>query len=139
MIKANELRIGNWVWFDQDSFPEQVRLETFAILFKYPERAEAIKPIPLTPEILEKAGLKKINDYYSLRVDEYIWLHVYVDGRYGFWSDSKENENNFEIIFQDNRIEFVHQLQRFRYFDVDKKEWIEIPVDCSASIKISHL
>lgn len=54
-MEAKELKIGNWVIFD-GGFPEQVRTETFAILYKYPERIRLIEPIPLTPEILEKAG-----------------------------------------------------------------------------------
>ncbi len=56
MIKANELRIGNWVYFDL----HYKQITDFEIL-EYSSRNG--KPISLTPEILEKAGFKKGEGY----------------------------------------------------------------------------
>lgn len=58
MVQIEELRIGNYVFFDSDSFPMKVTLETFVILFKYPERIKSIKPINLNLEILERCGFE---------------------------------------------------------------------------------
>ena len=55
MIKANELRIGNWYeWSEFSSIGQgydKVTLENHALSYH-----KLIKPIPLSPEILEKAG-----------------------------------------------------------------------------------
>lgn len=65
-IKANELRVGNWV-----QRPEQIRSKLLdddriyflvdSIMIRDCEHYEsnwAFEPIPLTPEILEKAGFE---------------------------------------------------------------------------------
>jgi hypothetical protein len=64
-MKANELRIGNIVFFDSDSFPAPVTLETFAILFKYPDRLESIKPVILTSEIVSGINPNLSDNGYS--------------------------------------------------------------------------
>jgi hypothetical protein len=53
-MKGNELRIGNWVkWDNADNF--------FQIESINENTGNEIEPIPLTPEILEKAGFVKWN------------------------------------------------------------------------------
>jgi len=54
MITANELRIGNWVAMDKEF--NQIRRDDFEMA-NYIE--STFEPIPLTPEILEKAGFEK--------------------------------------------------------------------------------
>jgi len=49
MIKANELRIGNWVMEGIEFHKIDYRESDFF-------HVEIFEPIPLTPEILEKAG-----------------------------------------------------------------------------------
>ena len=51
MIAANELRMGNWV---KDSLGYLVIGVNAKVEF-----ASAYEPIPITPEILEKCGLKR--------------------------------------------------------------------------------
>ena len=61
MIQANELRIGNWVnYIDINGLnPAQIQIEDFINLKEDGEKDFAFFPIPLTPEILEKCGLKR--------------------------------------------------------------------------------
>lgn len=67
MMQATELRIGNWVQTDK---PEQVvdvlcdSINT-AILEYIPY--DMVQPIPLTPELLERCGFKKVaeSEYYE--------------------------------------------------------------------------
>jgi len=56
-INANELRIGNWV-----AIGEMVERPLTKII---PELCGAYNPIPLTPDILEKAGFVKSNTEYG--------------------------------------------------------------------------
>jgi hypothetical protein len=75
-MKTNELRIGNWVWFDSDSFPQQITLMSFAIMYSYPDRIKSIKPIPLTIELLEKCGFKESYNYKTFYKDQFrITIH----------------------------------------------------------------
>jgi len=66
MVKAGELRIGNWV--KEYGKPIKFSIADFHFLndeLNYPSRYE---PIPLTPEILEKCKLE--NGYYNnIQVD----------------------------------------------------------------------
>jgi hypothetical protein len=64
-MKANELRIGNW--FFNGKFNQQVSPTHLDYLLNknfYPH--DAMKPIPLTPEILVKAGFVKRNGINGL-------------------------------------------------------------------------
>lgn len=66
-MKANEFRIGNWVKYriyDEMDTPKEydayskIEAEDLLHLQQNPEDAD-YKPIPITPEILEKCGFKK--------------------------------------------------------------------------------
>jgi hypothetical protein len=57
MVQAKELRIGNWVEYNGNYF--QWDLECFYDLIEETRDLKIINPIPLTPEILEKAGFVK--------------------------------------------------------------------------------
>lgn len=54
-MEARELRIGNWVWWERDG--GYIRITEI----DGKDRTN-ISPIPLTPEILEKAGFVKVVD-----------------------------------------------------------------------------
>jgi len=115
MIQANELRIGNWV---------KVKGTNNAITVSFPlhnELAEdwysflnAIEPIPLTPEILEKCNcIKDTNTPYTTSVFgidfqfNSDFIHFYWDGEYLFY-------NGFKI-------QHLHQLQNI-YFALSNTE-----------------
>lgn len=60
-IKASELRLGNWLGSRWVSTPE--RVDYFQVnSIRGGEDWSMIEPIPLTPEILEKAGFGRDND-----------------------------------------------------------------------------
>ena len=60
MIKANELRIGNWVR-DSDGFNKVIHIEeSFFYTEMFKNTFADIKPIPLTEEILLKCGFEKL-------------------------------------------------------------------------------
>lgn len=62
MVKANELRIGNWIMFDGNL--TQVDLGLFD-MWGDVDIDERLNPIALTPEILEKCGFEKDEDANS--------------------------------------------------------------------------
>lgn len=118
-IRANELRIGNIL---QDA----IRLEKALIVYKiepevivcgsedfnYPYLVEMLDPIPLTPEILEKAGFQTIdmNDlglYISLKISRDIGLN---------W-----NNKSIWIGEYNTKVVYLHQLQNI-YFALAGKE-----------------
>lgn len=55
MLTAQELRIGNWI----ATLPNEYRLVTAGDISMIAAGAKFANPIPLTPEILEKAGFGK--------------------------------------------------------------------------------
>lgn len=115
MIAANELRIGNWV---SGNFPNMIvqQINKYSVECYMPEsesddfcfELEELHPIPLTPEILEKAGFDK-----DMRMDKYFgedifWMELYyVNGSlyFGSWIDSGFNKLSMKPI------QYIHQLQ----------------------------
>lgn len=76
IITANELRIGNWV----ESFSKQYRKIDHLDIRDVAEwrLIEPYRPIPLTPEILEKCGFKwHGGDHYELSD---CWIEDYKGG-----------------------------------------------------------
>lgn len=67
----------------------------------------AIRPIPLTPEIIEKNGWKSINGKYALKIKNanYVVLEFTEDGIYTYI-----NENT--MLFT---IKYIHELQRLLF------------------------
>jgi hypothetical protein len=69
MIKANELRIGNWVYYNGDGTPFKVlTIEDGGMSVESVDEETWIEydqfsPIDLTPEILEKAGFAVPDGY----------------------------------------------------------------------------
>jgi hypothetical protein len=118
MIKANDLRLGNWVnrkyWnpepnnerFSYDAvrvgiikpMTANLILKGKSIIAKYP--IEDLQPITLTPELLEKSGFEKENDYWNLE-----GFKIWHDGK-GFY------HINSELLVH---IDYLHQLQNLFY------------------------
>lgn len=67
----------------------------------------AVRPIPLTPEILEKNGWKSINGKYALKIKNanYVVLEFTEDGIYTYI-----NEKN--MLFT---IKYIHELQHLLF------------------------
>jgi hypothetical protein len=108
MIKANELRIGNWVIDSQGNYYKwQVYDWTI-------DDNQDVEPIPLSPEILEKAGFEKVNhvagySFYYLKKKGIPAIAVY--------------ERRIEINGSANlfHIKHLHQLQNL-YFALTGEE-----------------
>jgi len=138
MIKANELRIGNYVNvprkeqspFRVDYF-DNVKVYQDNGTYECPPFGEIpmhpltwdladIEGIPLTPEILEKCGFKKQNNGWNKnKKSEYdenyfgLFDHNYCSGKL----DLKYNVGNGPIP----SIKFLHQLQNL-YFAISGQE-----------------
>lgn len=111
MVQANELRIGNWL---MGANGEPLQIDAYGIL-NISQYETNVEPIPITPEILEKAGAKKLSsgwDFPFNRQFDTEVCHVFVDKVNGDPSDMWV----FKILTQSgivavNNIYFLHQLQ----------------------------
>lgn len=108
---VQELRIGNWLL---DGFGKyyQVEVADLALLASRPDTKEC-NPIPLTPEILEKAGFvidENAGNWHS--PDHTIYkvkgFRVGVKGEYIGWYNSAEDD--FYSSFYPE-LKYLHQLQ----------------------------
>lgn len=97
MIQETELRIGNWVIWNEDETFMQIGPTSFLL----PD--ERFNPIPLTPEILEQCGIQ--NNKIPLRNGNWLVIPELK------WVDIQKDENLTLRV----RCEFLHQLQNL-YF-----------------------
>lgn len=106
-IKAEELRIGNWVlmYGKPHQFQE----------YDFTWEEEAFAPIPLTPEILEKAGFENERSYFSNITRDF--EICYYDGE--AWLE-REKGDQYSII-SGFPIKYIHQLQNL-YFALTGEE-----------------
>ena len=106
-MKANELRIGNWVMYEGNKY--QVLADDFGWL-QY-DNHEAT-PIPLTPEILEKAGFEKREWLFFNQnfYDKKPLTYDCTDGRIYYESDeTDEIGEKYGVNFY--HIKSLHSLQ----------------------------
>lgn len=110
-MKANELRIGNYITFDTVDKPSYFEIN----LFNYLDR---LKPIPLTEEWLLKAGFK-YKKYHPTTIGS---AYVFGSGLYvsqminnGFSFVFQTDKKSFYFEFSDRYIKYVHELQNI-YF-----------------------
>ncbi len=108
-MKANELRIGNYV-YDTLGKVNKIDLEAITHIVKEPHNQ--VKPIPLTEEWLLKFGFER-SGLYNVK-DE-----VYVYDEYGLTDTGFEYRFNYTQI----KLKYVHQLQNL-YFALTGKELI---------------
>lgn len=132
-MKASELMIGDILRYKQD-FPfaslqgkiakvcgVDGRVDVKTIdddKFHESEHPNWLEPIPLTYEILEKNGFRKLVTYGTEKwLCNNIRLNVYSsDGTWRFCADTNRNENS--VIY----IHFVHQLQHaLKLCGIDKE------------------
>jgi hypothetical protein len=85
-VNTGELRMGNWVQHSGSGKPFIWTLEKFWEYYVAPDKSYYYDPIPLTPEILEKAGWVK--DYNGYDHPSKISFAVTKDGEYmACWQD----------------------------------------------------
>lgn len=130
MIKSEELKIGNWVYNDENKPVKIIAIEDEVFsdwngsdcscmfiendVYKY----STINPIPLTPEVLLKCGFTiDANDDYSIQIDGriFIWFEKGNCRHMDLYQDGKN------ISFPSGRIKYVHELQNF-YHSLSGKE-----------------
>lgn len=126
MIKANELRIGNWIQLGKNF--EQVYQIVFELgkghsINHITYKEDWLDPIPLTPEILEVCGFERnneLNEYW-----EYEGLKL--------WPDDEGTPNSFYHINSELlvHIDHLHQLQNL-YFALTGTE-LEINLHVATS------
>lgn len=120
-MKANELRIGNW--YNEFGIPKKANATLIVALSQIEiagKIAIDISPIPLTPEILEKAGFENemaeyndfniVSNFYNAECGINITLHD--DGEYCF---EFGDQGNMTVI------QYLHQLQNL-YFALTGQE-----------------
>ena len=109
MIQAKDLRIGNWVMYDNKIF------EVDTISMEFPTlntiefgigvvKWDKLNPIPLTEELLIKCGFKKINHIHGYS----FWAMGIKGGRPKI--DIYENYTLY-MGYMVNHIKYLHQLQ----------------------------
>ena len=116
MIAANELRIGNWVMYDNRLFQIEAISRSLPCLNTDEFGIGVvdwnnINPIPLTPEILEKCGFDRnciLKIYQGVNIE---------------WSYGKEVwlTKEGEVIYEFENTQHLHQLQNL-YFALTNEE-----------------
>ena len=115
MIQANELRIGNWIGL-KNSGLLQIDIDNFSDCAKNPA---IFNPIPLTPEVLEKAGFgikSETKDEFGLIIEnEGILIELsenYItEGRAVFYYNLPDTQTHKCIAY----CKYLHQLQNLYY------------------------
>lgn len=112
-MKANELRLGNWVMATQtySTEPFPIQIDAISVF----DKMQDLQPIPLTPEILEKAGFQ-YSEYYQeyclpLSCDLYFELKFVKDYYYPTLHKKPEFSSSDEQVIGLNRIQYLHELQ----------------------------
>lgn len=127
-IQAHELRIGNWVYLD--FVPEPIagkvltiwqnQIETDAVSGYVKPGFGHVKPIPLTPEILEKCGFVRVdNDFHhnwQMRGRNESYSVQEQDGEYLFSNDY--SDAGCYVITD---VKYLHELQNL-FFAISKTE-----------------
>jgi len=109
MIKANELRIGNLV---HNALNAVVKVEAIGYNIinpgaEFSPEMKYLKGIPLTPEILEKAGFT----YRYLSPKQ----HYFENGMVSINTYKTKDSFYYESQLCDVSIDYVHQLQNLYY------------------------
>ena len=109
MIKATELRLGNWILpqHDLDGKYHLVKKLEAGLINDYTE--EWYSPITLTPEILERCGFYKERDVYDK--NKFV-LHHNKD--FGDFRYNRTDGNSTSLFF-------LHRLQNL-YFELKGEE-----------------
>ena len=108
MIKADELRLGNWY----DDYGNYKQVTPNDILKAWESERFWMEPIPLTPEILEKCGFVVLESNDVLNITHayngYLSLNTYTNGGEYWWLRYYQGGTNAKI-------KSLHQLQNLYY------------------------
>lgn len=148
MIQANELRIGNYIVFEDCVYAWDILDETIQNALDNGVYARGISkideirsydvmsngklypfnnvyPIPLTEKILLKCGFEKSENYFYIKCTDFIFVRILVNFEVQICiTNIKESQgNNIQVLNVENmrNIKSVHQLQNL-YFILNNKE-----------------
>lgn len=111
MVKANELMIGNYV-LDVEPYNDFVKVQPHHIARLVENTGHVYRPIPLTPEILEKCGFV-FNEKGNLGLEFPARMAlIFNKGNVGELDFAQDNNR---ISFKFGHIKYLHQLQNL-YF-----------------------
>jgi hypothetical protein len=122
-MKANELRIGNWVYCTQDHCQIQITESDFQI-------AGQFQPIPLSEEWLLQFGFEKVvydsdqtgyGTEYHLKVNEDVFINYDDDFSCEIFASKNRMKNDFGIIPNWEMTKYVHSFQNI-YFALTGEE-----------------
>lgn len=117
-IKASELRVGNWVADDAPACPVYRRIDADLIKYVEVNGEGTMFAIPLTPEILEKAGFVKSTNGYGDGIPTFGKFEAsFYDGD-NFVKQLVSVRYDQKIII---KVAFLHQLQNL-YFALTRTE-----------------
>jgi hypothetical protein len=132
-IAINELRIGNWVYpNDENATPYPVLgllkdkwiccWENVIGDIEYVKYSDA-QPITLTPEILKKCGFEKVKDgkmpYWKLVINRTEVISIEEDWSVGLNATDETSSQGYAT--NENRCKYLHQLQNL-YFALTGQE-----------------
>lgn len=119
-MKANELRIGNWVLHPPKSRDKRFEITVNANNILACDNGAIYKPIPLTEEWLMKFGFEKVvynsgkegcgTDYY-FECNNGIFMCYADDFSLGLYSSEYDMLNGLAVIPNWEMTKHVHQLQ----------------------------
>jgi len=125
-MKVEELRIGNWIFGDNDPYMQVEQLFKTGIIANFPEAesdgweydTERVSPIPLTPKILKASGFTKETD------SEFhdVW---WTKNRFGISYAKMGNEVTKKgswYVGDYTEIPNLHWLQNYYFFTTGGKE-----------------
>ena len=136
-LSAQELRIGNWVYDGEHTqFPMQVVTickDWVHLDFHGNEGGvweadiKDLRPIPITVEILKKAGFKWAVGYGHKQLDENKCMQYYKhESRLRVWYRGKHEELPGEVIYECHGIHYLHELQNAYYMATGEELQIEL-------------
>lgn len=120
-LKISDLSVGDWVYYDKGDTPYSIRSiyrtgrQDCVVLNdnKYSEGVigfvDSLTPIPITAEILEKNGFVKNGEYNEWSTGN--WDDIPFIG-ISLSRQSMRIKNLGTDIFIENKVVYVHQLQR---------------------------
>jgi hypothetical protein len=140
MIQASELRIGNWLIFDGFVKVDYIFTDGFYCIgsdgCSYKSKWSELEPIPLTPEILEKAGFDRrhpnVNEFdlwvaedtetlnginqISIVLENGNWVLELWHFDYSYTTNDDHEQDLIDI-----KVQYIHQLQNL-YFALTGQE-----------------
>lgn len=118
-MESKELRIGNLLKYDDGTIVEVLTVSSRDIVvkrFPQPLNISVLHPIPLTPEILEKAGW-----YWNAECNSYEHADIRMNMQFREVNQSWTMYNHVLKAVIAKRIYHVHQLQNL-YFALTGEE-----------------